>query len=70
MEKESINLEQGDRSITGLTVNASLSQEPQKKTAELEMEENRQPERRPRIIQDPELERSYRRPDALEMTRR
>jgi hypothetical protein len=70
MEKESTNLEQGDRSITGLTVNASLSQELQKKTAELEMEENHQPERRPRTIQDPELERSYRRPDALEMTRR
>ncbi|KAN0079317.1 hypothetical protein V8E54_004531 [Elaphomyces granulatus] len=79
MEKESTNLEQGDRSITGMKVNANLPQELQKKTAEPEMEERhqpdvsntdetknpiqdmeKQPERRLRMIQNPE--RNYRRP--------
>ncbi|KAN0071475.1 hypothetical protein V8E54_010071 [Elaphomyces granulatus] len=79
MEKESTNLEQGDRSITGIKVNVNLPQELQKKTAEPEMEEDhqpdvsntdetenpiqdteKQPERRLRIIQNPE--RNYRRP--------
>jgi hypothetical protein len=45
MEKESTNLEQGDRRITGIEVNDNLPQELLKKTAELEMEENQQPKR-------------------------
>ncbi|KAN0068440.1 hypothetical protein V8E54_013636 [Elaphomyces granulatus] len=57
MEKESTNLEQGDRSITGMKVNANLPQKLQKKTAE---PEEKQPERRLRMIQNPE--RNYRRP--------
>ena len=51
-------------------MNDNLPQELQKKAAELEMEETQHPERCPRAIQDPEPERSYRRPDALEMTQR